>query len=240
MRVSRKQNSGLGGFGADAANGAGGATAVHHAKGPTCRVGRRGLMRADHWVDGSQVTGLRIFSGEDDSGTWSRVLAWVRRRAGRCLMAAVLVAYVGSFVVGPGSGYHAWRDGWLANVALALPALVCLASARRRGPGRARRVMLGLGMLCYAAGNVIYVSDIQFLAHPPFPSWSDAAFLAFYPFAFVALMLSRPRDARGVVVLDGALGAAAAAAALAAILSPVFAGVSGNGAAVFTAVAYPV
>lgn len=155
-------------------------------------------------------------------------------------MVAVLAMYVGSHVIGPGSGYHAWRDGWLANVALTLPGLLCLASARRTGPVRGVRALLGLGLLCEAAGNTINVCYVQYLAHPPVPSWSDVGYLSFYPFVIVALALSRPRDARGVVALDGALGAAAAAAIVAAILSPVFLGANGHGPAFYTALAYPV
>jgi diguanylate cyclase (GGDEF)-like protein len=153
-----------------------------------------------------------------------------------------VAAYVAALGLGPGAGYAPWRDGWLANVALALPGLLCLARAARPGPNRLAAALFGLGMLSFAAGNVAYVAAIQFQVEPSVPSPADVGYLAFYPLA-CAGAIAMLRDARRLgeaIWLDGAVGAAGAATALALLMNPVLSGIAGNAAEVLVTGAYPV
>jgi len=72
-------------------------------------------------------------------------------------------------------------------------------------------------MLWFAAGNVAYVSSIQFQVEPPVPSLADIGYVGFYPFAYAATLAVVRRAGRvGVSTwLDGGLGALGAATALA-------------------------
>ena len=73
-----------------------------------------------------------------DRSTTRRVLA-------SAALLAALLAYVAALGLGPGAGYAAWRDGWLANLALALPGVMCLARAASPGPNRLAAALFGLG-----------------------------------------------------------------------------------------------
>jgi hypothetical protein len=64
-------------------------------------------------------------------------------------------------------------------------------------------------MLCWAAGNVIFVWWTQFQADPPVPSPADIAYFGFY-FCVAAAMASLARPDMGsfsrLLWLDGTLG----------------------------------
>jgi diguanylate cyclase (GGDEF)-like protein len=131
-------------------------------------------------------------------------------------------------------------DNQLLDALEVVLALACLGRALRREPGRLVALALGTGLLAWALGDVI------FSMHPsaPSPSVDDALYLAFYPLAYLALMLL-VRSGRGHVQtygwLDGiiaGLGAAAICAAFAfdAILSSL----GGSPAQVAVNLAYPV
>ena len=122
-----------------------------------------------------------------------------------------------------GDGYAVWRDAWLANVALAAPGVACLVRAALGGPQRAAALLLGLGMLSFAAGNVAYVAMIRLDFVPPVPSLGRLGFLGFYPLACAGalVIMRRGRSLSGTMWLDGLLGAVGAATALAALLNPV-------------------
>ncbi len=70
-------------------------------------------------------------------------------------------------------------------------------------------VLLGLGVLGYAVGQVIWTYYQEVLHQPPFPSWADAGYLAAYPFLFGGLLLlphrPLPSAARLRVLLDGVM-----------------------------------
>ena len=170
-----------------------------------------------------------------DRSTTRRVLA-------SAALLAALLAYVAALGLGPGAGYAAWRDGWLANLALALPGVMCLARAATPGPNRLAAALFGLGMLSFAAGNVAYVAAIQSQLEPAVPSPADVGYLAFYPLACAGAvaMLRDTRRLGAAIWLDGAVGAAGAATALALLMNPVLSGIAGNAAEVLVTGAYPV
>ncbi len=70
-------------------------------------------------------------------------------------------------------------------------------------------VLLGLGVLGYAVGQVIWTYYQEIIHQPPFPSWADAGYLVAYPFLFTGLLLlphrPLPSAARLRVLLDGVM-----------------------------------
>jgi len=70
-------------------------------------------------------------------------------------------------------------------------------------------VLLGLGVLGYAVGQIIWTYYEEILHQPPFPSWADAGYLAAYPFLCGGLLLlprrPLPSAVRLRVLLDGVM-----------------------------------
>jgi diguanylate cyclase len=158
------------------------------------------------------------------------------------MLALCLLVYLGALMFGPSGGYDVVRDGWLAEVVLAAPGVACLVRAAIGGPYRLASLCLGVGMLSFAAGNLAYVSSIQFQIEPAVPSLADVGFLGFYPFACAGVLaMVRPGAARGAAPwLDGLLGAAGAATGLAVLLNPVLSTIGGDLPQVLVTGAYPV
>ncbi len=104
--------------------------------------------------------------------------------------------------------------------------------------------LFSIGLLSYAAGNIVYISYVQHLDPEPFPSVSDALWLPLYPFAYAGIVLLLRRQAQRwhtSLWLDGlvaALGVGACAVAL--VLQPVLHATDGNLLAVLMNLAYPV
>ena len=103
--------------------------------------------------------------------------------------------------------------------------------------------LIGVGALCWAAGDVYWWGALSSLGSPPVPSWADAGYLLFYPLAFagiLSLVRERVSGAPRTLVAD-ALAAALAAGAVSAavVVQPVLATAKGGGIAVATNLAYP-
>jgi diguanylate cyclase (GGDEF)-like protein len=120
---------------------------------------------------------------------------------------------------------------WFVNSTMLLPTLACFARAFLGGPRAPGAAWLGVAMIAFAVGNVIFLGWTQFQTAPPVPSPTDIAYLAFYPVAVAALICLLRREAgppaKGLWV-DAALGATGAATALAAVLSPVLVSAGGD------------
>ena len=107
---------------------------------------------------------------------------------------------------------------------------LCLTRAVRVADERAPWVLLGVGLLLWAAGDA-YATAVL-LDHPAPPLWSaaDALWLAFYPAAYAALVVLARRRLSGnrrALWLDGAIGAGAIGALGAALmLSPLIEGLA--------------
>lgn len=104
--------------------------------------------------------------------------------------------------------------------------------------------LIGLGALCWAAGDIYWQLNLSQMSSPPVPSWADAGYLLFCPLTFVGvlgLVGQRVTRAPKTLVVD-ALAAALAVAAISAavVIHPVLAHAQGGTLAVATNLAYPV
>jgi two-component system, cell cycle response regulator len=105
-------------------------------------------------------------------------------------------------------------------------------------------ILIGIGGLCWAAGDIYWTLVLGNLANPPVPSLADAGYLSFCPFAFAGILsLMRQRlsavpkalaaDSAAATLAVGALGAAL-------VVQPVVAHADGGALAVATNLAYPI
>ncbi len=120
---------------------------------------------------------------------------------------------------------------------------VCFARALRRRGDRAAWLLIGVALLTWAGGDLLWTVWLNNVANPPYPSIADALYLANYPALYVALLLLMRShfDHVGVAVwLDGIVVGLTTAAVSAALLFPtVLAASKGSAAAVGVNLAYP-
>jgi two-component system, cell cycle response regulator len=102
---------------------------------------------------------------------------------------------------------------------------------------------LGSGLLLWALGQTYYSVVLYYASPAPFPSPSDALFLAFYPLTYmglVRLLRSRTERVDSFAWVDGLIGALAVAAVAAALIfPPVLDALGGNTFGVAVSLAYP-
>jgi len=170
------------------------------------------------------------------------------RAAAACLIAGGLlslafVLHGAGVLLGP--GMEPFFEKVVYNLALAAPAIAIL--VRRSPPSAERRawIVLALAMLSWAAGNAVYALVLADRASIPTPSMADAGWLAFYPLAYVAIILllrARVSGLRRGLWLDGIIGALAVGALCAAIVAESLIGqaLSGSFSEVVTNMAYPI
>jgi two-component system, cell cycle response regulator len=165
------------------------------------------------------------------------------------LLATVLLVLVSVQILGGWAaegGAAAWFfEAVLYNAVLLAAGLACILGGRRSRDERHAWLLIGLGPIAWALGDLYYTLafvDIP-AAEVPFPSLADVGYLAFYPPIFVgAGLLARTRLVRfahssWIDVVIAALTAGAVAAAL--VFEPVLASTGGDAAAVATNLAYP-
>ena len=88
-------------------------------------------------------------------------------------------------------------SGIWPDVAIALAGLLLILRGRQQDRGWA---LFGIGVLCWAAGDVYWQLELSTLSSPPVPSWADVGYLLFCPFAFagtLSLVRGRARTASG-------------------------------------------
>jgi len=134
-------------------------------------------------------------------------------------------------------------DNWVYNGIIVLSAFFCLARGAAIRHERAAWLGLGVGLALWSGGEIYYSAVLAHQQAPPYPSLSDALYLAFYPASYLGLyMLVRGqlRHAPLSLGLDGMIAALAVAALAAAIvLPPVLQSTGATGAAAATTLAYP-
>ncbi len=168
--------------------------------------------------------------------TTRRVALWVL-----ALLSAWAVTYELAFTVFPGLLEAVPFHGIAPDVVFLIAAALLI----WRGLGGERGwVLIGIGALCWASGDIYWTLALGNLANLPVPSLADAGYLSFCPFAFAGILaLVRQRmsgvpkalaaDSAAATLAVGALGAAL-------VVQPVVAHADGGVLAVATNLAYPI
>ena len=134
------------------------------------------------------------------------------------------------------------RDMVLGNIVFLLPLIATVMRGWLVRLDRAWAWSLAAGIGSYLAGNLVFLAWTEQQNVPTFPSWADAGYLCFYPFAVLAILLSMRTRLGGLqasVLLDGLVGGLAAATAAACALGPLLGTFHGVEAPVVVAAAYP-
>ncbi len=160
------------------------------------------------------------------------------------LLGALLLGYLFSLIIRAPGDSSTWLDGWAV---CAFEVVVC-AMAIGRGilhrPGRTVSLTLGVAMSMWALGDIALTYESLGGKDPSVPSLADAFYLAFFPLAYLALVLMLRRESSKLVPatwLDGGVAGLGAAALCAAFAFHSIEHVAGGGTAeVATNLAYPV
>jgi diguanylate cyclase (GGDEF)-like protein len=138
---------------------------------------------------------------------------------------------------------HVIEVGVYNNLVLA-GGVACVARGAVQRRDRLAWIAMGSAVLAWGIGNTIWTFTVADLPDPPYPSLADIGFLAFYPPAYVAIVLllrSRVKDLRSSLWLDGVISGLAVGAVGTAIIFPAILDTLGGAsrAAVTTNIAYP-
>ena len=142
-------------------------------------------------------------------------------------IALLVIAYgVSTLVVHrPPSGYNTFWDGWVQNIASALPAIPLLLRARRSPELRWAWLAMAVGVVLYTMADLVYLFHDENLKPIPSPAPSDAFFLscnALFIVGFAILTQSAFGRVHASVRLDAAIaGLTIAAVAGVVWLEPV-------------------
>ena len=158
-----------------------------------------------------------------------------------------MAAHLASSTFGIGERFHAvdvvvnlWGQQVIVAASFALVAL----RASQASSGRAAWISLAIGLAVWGLGNSYWTVAHYHDPSPPFPSWADAGWLAFYPFAYLCLVLRVRTSVRNLpasVWLDGIVGVLAVAAVGAAVIvGPMLRGGDGTTAELIVNAAYPI
>jgi two-component system, cell cycle response regulator len=124
-----------------------------------------------------------------------------------------------------------------------LAGVLCLGGAWQARREQNAWLLIGIGVLAWALGNLYYTVVLYDMESPPIPSPADAGFLLFPVLAMVgvmALVRARTRDVPKTLWTDGSIAALAVTAVCAAIVfEAAYGAVEGNPLSVATTLAYP-
>jgi diguanylate cyclase (GGDEF)-like protein len=150
------------------------------------------------------------------------------------------IAYEVGCTVAPGLLKSFFFVGIAPDVAFALGGLLLIIRSFSAEWGWG---LIGLGALCWAAGDVYWQLNLATMSSPPVPSWADAGYLSFCPLAFLgilSLIRNRFSGAPKALVAD-AFAASLSVGALSAaiVVHPVLSHAQGGTLAIATNLAYP-
>ena len=158
-----------------------------------------------------------------------------------CVCGLFLVGHI-LHAVGVIRGADEFFDVYVYLGLLVTGALVCATRALVVRAERPVWLAMALSLILWSTGDLL--TDIVWSNNPPFPSLADAAYLGYYPAAYVSLVLlvrSRFKRVELDILLDGVVvGLTLAAVAAALVFKPIVEATSGNSATVATTLAYPV
>jgi two-component system cell cycle response regulator len=148
-------------------------------------------------------------------------------------------------VVGPGDGaLDKVIASWVYTGVMWVGSAMCLLAAATGRRERGAWALIGLGLLLWSAGDLVWTLWLGDLENPPYPSVADGLYLGSYIAIYAGLLVllrSRLRPIRPAQWLDGAVGGLAAAAVVAALVFPALAGLTeGDTIDVAFNLAYPV
>jgi diguanylate cyclase len=185
------------------------------------------------------ITRRRWFRGSGPGGAVPPIVQRIY-----AVLSVVLIAYLALLLLRPVGQSSTLLDGWGVVAFELFASGLCIASGLRRRTGRMVPLFLGAALACWALGDVALTIESLGGATPATPSVADAFYLAFFPLAYVALVLFIRGETTRLTTpdwLDGAvagLGAAALCAAFAFRLLEH--SVGQHGLAVAVNLAYPV
>jgi two-component system cell cycle response regulator len=172
-----------------------------------------------------------------------------RLRVGLRAFAAVsglaLLAYAAHVVLGLGSpGLDPLFDDWVYCGLIVAAGAACVTRGVAVPQERAAWLVMGAGLIAWAAGELVWNVGYAWMAEPPYPSAADFLYLAWYPASYAALLLlarSRTDSFRSSLWLDGAIAALTVAALLATLaFQPIVDATSGGPTEIAVNLAYPV
>ncbi|MBJ7347164.1 MAG: diguanylate cyclase [Thermoleophilaceae bacterium] len=159
------------------------------------------------------------------------------------VLAASLAVAIFAFNAGVSFGPLDWfMERWVGVAIEACAAIMCVMRAVLVRDGRRAWTFMAIGVSLWALGDAYLVTK-YFTSDPPIPSLADAGYIAFYPFAYIAIALlirDRSRNPSATVWIDGLIAALAVAAVAAAVVfGAVLASIGGTPLATATNLSYP-
>ena len=166
-------------------------------------------------------------------------------RAFAVLTGLALLAYVAHTAFGLGSpSLDRFFQHWVYCGLVVSAGAACVIRAVAVREERAAWVVMGAGLLAWAAGEVAWTLLYAGEPDPSAPSVADLFYLSFYPATYASLLLlarSRTDSFRSSLWLDGAIAALTVAAVIATLVfQPIVDATSGGTAEVAVNLAYPV
>ena len=161
------------------------------------------------------------------------------------LLVLGIAVHAGHALIGPGDGpLDHIIASWVYTAVMWIGSAMCLLAAATRRRERGGWTLIGLGLLLWSGGDLVWTLWLTPLADPPYPSVADGLYLGSYIAIYAGLLLllrGRLRTVRPAQWLDGAVGGLAAAAVVAALVFPALAGITeGKTIDVAFNLAYPV
>jgi hypothetical protein len=105
------------------------------------------------------------------------------------VLGALLLSYLGLLIARPASESSTLIDGWGVVAFNLLAAGLCIARGLTRRTGRLVALTLGASVFAWALGDLALTVESMGGAEPPTPSVADAFYLAFFPLAYVGIVL---------------------------------------------------
>ncbi len=142
-----------------------------------------------------------------------------------------------------GADLDDFAGGELYDAVVLAAGVACLLRARAVESERSAWVLIGAGVLAWAAGEIYWTAAILDNPEAPYPSLADAGYLAFYPLTYAGLVLlvrARVHEIDWRLWSDGAIAALGTAALGAAFVFDFVAErTTGTRLEVATSLAYP-